>query len=137
MEVRFLKVLYARLRDKKQKPRIVFNGDWLAEAGFEIDTLVMAELSMGEIVFKLCDLGSDSFYGLICEAKQHGKTLLRVSSCVSRGKARPVLDLRCDGLSGFGFHAGAQIAVMAEFGTIRAKAIDMDTFIGNNFPAAM
>jgi hypothetical protein len=137
MEVRFLKVTYARLSERVQKPKIIFDGGWLASAGFETDSLVMAEFSMGEAVFRLCDLSKDSYYDLICASKMDGRRLLRVRPGISNGKQKPVLEVRGNELSGFGFSIGVRIAVIVEPGVIQAKVIDTGIFTDRNFPAAM
>ena len=126
MEPRFLKVTV----NSRGQPQIAFNGDWLANAGFEADMLVMARFSAGEAVFNLCDMGAASEYDLICAAKKDGYRLLRVSSCLSKGKRRPVLQVGGLWLSGFGFSTGDHIVVMAGPGSIKIKVIDTGIFGG-------
>jgi len=125
MELRFLKVSVCG----HGHPRISFNGDWLALAGFEIDTLVMAEFFMGEAVFSLCDTDAGSAYDLICKAKGDGRRLLRVSSCLSKGKCRPIFRIEDVWLPDFGFPIGAHMAIMISYGSIRAKVIDKNIFL--------
>ena len=124
MELRFLKVSV----DSHGRPKISFNGDWLARAGFNVDTLAMAGFSMGEAVFTLCDMDADGAYSLICAARKDGHRLLRVSSCLSRGKRRPILNVSGAWLAEFGFSTGTHIAVVTEHGSVRAKAVDTSLF---------
>ena len=128
MELRFFKICSAKADMVKRRPTLRFNGDWLANSGFEPDTLVTAQFSNGEAVFRPHDPGRESTQSVLAKTDQIGFKLLRVISCVSKGKRRPVLNISGYWLNDFGFVVGGVIVVMAGTGLIKVKVLDTGPF---------
>ena len=134
MNFRFIKIAYEKLSETKQKPKIVLQGEWVRKAGFEMDSLVLAEFRKGIAVFKIPDKDGGETT-LLHQIKQKEIQLLKVGSTLSKGKTRPSIQAGYSLLAELGFSIGSLVIVMVEYGIIQVKVLDVDMLESLFYPS--
>lgn len=106
------------------RPKICVIGTWLAEMGFEPDSLVMAIPKQDGMTFTLCDENIKKYSDLVKSTKEQKGKLMQIILMSHKGKKSPTLITTGNYIRSGGLEIGDNIVVRYEYGIIKIKKLD-------------